>query len=91
MVELYIHSSIRPYDIEFNYLNSGRTLTFSDSLRAFRPTLGLTPPPPPMQCVPGALSQGAKLPGREAHYSPPSSVEVKYGGAIPTHSHVFKT
>jgi hypothetical protein len=31
----------------------------------------------PIQWVPGALSLGAKRPGREADHSPPSSVEVK--------------
>jgi hypothetical protein len=30
-----------------------------------------------IQCVPGALSLGVKMSGREADHSPPSSVEVK--------------
>jgi hypothetical protein len=47
---------------------------------AFRPTLGLTQPP--TQWVPRALSPGKKRPGREADHSPPSSIEVKIGGAI---------
>jgi hypothetical protein len=32
---------------------------------------------PPIQWVPGVLSPGLKLPGREADYSPPTSAEVK--------------
>jgi hypothetical protein len=48
---------------------------------AARPALGLTQPP--MQWVRGALSPGVKRPGREADHSPPSSAEVKNGGAIP--------
>jgi hypothetical protein len=46
-----------------------------------RPALGLTQPP--IQWVPGALSPWSKLLEREAdHHSPPSSAEVKNGGAI---------
>jgi hypothetical protein len=37
----------------------------------------------PIQWVPGALSPGVKRKGREAGHSPPSSAEVKNGGAIP--------
>jgi hypothetical protein len=37
----------------------------------------LKPTQPPIQWVPGALSLGVKLPGREADHSPPSSAEVK--------------
>jgi hypothetical protein len=37
---------------------------------------------PPIQWVPGAISSGVKRQGREADHSPPSSVEVKNGGAI---------
>jgi len=33
--------------------------------------------------VPGALTTGLKLPGREADHSPPSRVEVKARGAVP--------
>jgi hypothetical protein len=40
-----------------------------------RPALG--PAQPPIQSVPGVLSLGVKLPGREADHSPPSSTEVK--------------
>jgi hypothetical protein len=32
---------------------------------------------PPIQWVPGALSQEVKWPGREAGHSPPASAEVK--------------
>jgi hypothetical protein len=46
-----------------------------------RPALG--PTQPPIQWVPGALSPGVKLPGREANHSPPTNAEVKNGGAIP--------
>jgi hypothetical protein len=42
---------------------------------ASRPALGSTQPP--IQWVPGDLSQGVKLPGHEAHHSSPSSAEVK--------------
>jgi hypothetical protein len=40
-----------------------------------RTALGLTQPP--IQWVPGSLSLGVKRPGREAHHSLPSSVEVE--------------
>jgi hypothetical protein len=40
-----------------------------------RPVLGSTQPP--IQWVLGALSLGAKRPGREADHTPPSSAEVK--------------
>jgi hypothetical protein len=43
---------------------------------ACRPALG--PTQPPIQWVPGV-----KRPGREADHSPPSSAEVKNGGAMP--------
>jgi hypothetical protein len=42
---------------------------------ASRTALG--PTQPPTQWLPGALSLGVKLPGREGDHSPPSSVEVK--------------
>jgi hypothetical protein len=50
------------------------------SSTASRPTLG--PTQPPIQWVAGALSTGVKRQGLEADHSPPSSVEVKNGGAI---------
>jgi hypothetical protein len=40
-----------------------------------RPVLGSTQPP--IQWIPGAISPGVKLPGREADHSPPASAEVK--------------
>jgi hypothetical protein len=40
-----------------------------------RPALG--PTQPPIKWIPGALSLGVKLKGREADYSPPASAEVK--------------
>jgi hypothetical protein len=40
-----------------------------------RPALGSTQPP--IQCVPGAVSQGAKREGSEADNSSPASAEVK--------------
>jgi hypothetical protein len=49
------------------------------------PTLG--PTQSLMQCVPGAFSPGLKRQGREADHSPPSSAEVKNGGAIPPLPH----
>jgi hypothetical protein len=39
--------------------------------------MAMGPNQPPLQWVPGALSLGIKLPGREANHSPPSSAEVK--------------
>jgi hypothetical protein len=38
--------------------------------------------PTQLQWVPGAFSPGVKLQEREADHSPPSSAEVKKGGAI---------
>jgi hypothetical protein len=50
-----------------------------------RPALGHTQPS--IQWVSGALSLGAKWLRREADHSPPSSAEVKNGGAIPPLPH----
>jgi hypothetical protein len=47
---------------------------------AFRVALG--PTQLPIQWVPGALSPGVKMPGREADNSPPFSAEVKNVGAV---------
>jgi hypothetical protein len=47
-----------------------------------RPTLA--PIRLPIQCIPGV-----KLPGREADHSFPSSAEVKNGGVILLHPHIF--
>jgi hypothetical protein len=46
------------------------------------PTLESTQPPIPW--VHGALSPEVKLPELEADHSPPSSAEVKNGGAVPS-------
>jgi hypothetical protein len=51
---------------------------------ASKPALG--PTQPPIQWVPGALSE-VKRPEREADRSPSSSAEVKNGGAIPPLPH----
>jgi hypothetical protein len=48
-----------------------------------RPDRALGPTQPLIQRVPGALSPGVKRLRREADHSPPSSAEVKNGGAIP--------
>jgi hypothetical protein len=53
-----------------------------------RPEQLLGPTQPPIQRVPGPLSPGVKMPVREADHSPPSSAEVKNGGAIPPLSHM---
>jgi hypothetical protein len=45
-----------------------------------RPALGLIQPP--IQWVSAALFPGVKRPGCEPAYSPPSSAEVKNGGAV---------
>jgi hypothetical protein len=42
-----------------------------------------------MQLVPGALSPGVERHGCEGDHSPPSSAEVKKGGALPPLPHVF--
>jgi hypothetical protein len=54
---------------------------------ASRPALG--PTQPPIEWVPGAISPGVKGPGRETDHSPPSSADVKNGGAIPPLPHMF--
>jgi hypothetical protein len=43
---------------------------------------------PPIQWVPGVLSPVVNRQGREANHSPPSSAEVKNGGAIPPFLHM---
>jgi hypothetical protein len=50
--------------------------------------LALGPTQPPIQWVLGALSLGVKRPGHEAESSPPSSAEVRNGGAIPPFHHM---
>jgi hypothetical protein len=51
------------------------TKEFFSSPAVSRTALG--PTKPPIQWVPGTLSLGLRLPGREANHSPPSNVEVK--------------
>jgi hypothetical protein len=53
---------------------------------ASKPVLG--PTQCPIEWVPGPLSPGLKRQGREADHSPPSSDEVKNGGAIPPLPHM---
>jgi hypothetical protein len=48
-------------------------------------TSGFTPPPPPD----GESFPGVRRPWREADRSPPSSAEVKKGGAIPPLPHMY--
>jgi hypothetical protein len=47
----------------------------------------LKPTQPHIEWVSKALSPGVKLQGREDDHSLPSSVEVKYSGAIPPLTH----
>jgi hypothetical protein len=55
---------------------------------ASRTALG--PTQSPIQWIPGAISLGIKLPGREADHSPPSSAEVKNAWSyISTPQYVF--
>jgi hypothetical protein len=49
--------------------------------------LALGPNQPPIQWVPGVISLGVKQLGCEADHSPPSSAEIKNGGAIPPLPH----
>jgi hypothetical protein len=51
------------------------------------PTLG--PTQSPVQWVLGALSLGVKRLGHEGDHSPPSSVEINRGGALPPLPHIF--
>jgi hypothetical protein len=53
---------------------------------ASRPVLG---PTQPLQWVPGCICLDVKRPGREADHSPPSTAEVKSGGAVPPLSHMW--
>jgi hypothetical protein len=64
---------------EFDFRQGQETFLYST---AFRPARELTQPP--TQWIPGAISLEVKRPGREAGHSPPSSAEVKNGGAILT-------
>jgi hypothetical protein len=44
-----------------------------------------------MKWVSGALSPGIKQQGRESDYSPPSTAEVKKGGATPPLPHTLSS
>jgi hypothetical protein len=55
-------------------------------LTAFRPALG--PTQPPIYWVPVVISSRVERQGCEASHSPPSSDEVKNGGAIPSLPHI---
>jgi hypothetical protein len=65
-------------------LDSRRGLEIFLFTTASRTALG--PTQPPIQWVPEALSLGVKRSGREADYSPPSSVEVKVCVKLYLHS-----
>jgi hypothetical protein len=56
--------------------------------RIFQSRAALGPTEPPVQWVPGSLSPRIKRLGREDDRSPPSSAEVKNGGAIPPLPHM---
>jgi hypothetical protein len=64
--------------------DSRRGLGIVHFTTASRTALG--PTQPPIQWVPGVLSQGVKRPGREVDHSPPSSAEVKEWVEIYLHS-----
>jgi len=67
--------------LDYGLDDRGSTVHFRRGLRivlfttASRMILG--PTKPPIQWVPGALSQGVKRPKREANHSPISRAEVK--------------
>jgi hypothetical protein len=64
--------------------DSRRRLGIFVFITAYRTALG--PTQPPVQWVPGSLSLGVKLAGREADHSPPSSAEVKQCVVLYFHS-----
>jgi hypothetical protein len=68
----------------FDFRQGREILLYSS---ASRPALG--PTQPPIQRVPGVLSPVVKRPGYEANHSPPSSAELKNGGAIFSLPHMF--
>jgi hypothetical protein len=65
-------------------LFAGRHTIFIFSI-AFRPLVGSTQPH--FQWVPGAVSPAVKRQNCEADHSPPSTEEVKNGGATPPLPH----
>jgi hypothetical protein len=52
-------------------------------------TAAVGPTQHPIKLVAGALSPGVKRPGRESDHSPPSSANVKNGGAILPSPYMF--
>jgi hypothetical protein len=86
----YTNSSFKPWFYLLSGAETCRAIwSFSDILTEYRSNMG--PTQPPIKWVPKAPTPGVKLPGFEAHYLPPFSVEVWNDGAIPTLFHVFKT
>jgi hypothetical protein len=71
------------YDLGGQVSDPGRGKTFLVS-KMFRPALGTTQPP--VQWLPGVISPGLNAPKGEADHSPPHSVQVKKGGAMPSWS-----
>jgi hypothetical protein len=67
------------YGLDGRVSNSGRDKIFL-LFTISRPALGSKGPP--TQWVRGPISQRVKRPGRETDHSPPSSAEMKNGGAI---------
>jgi hypothetical protein len=63
--------------------STSKILLFSTTSRA-----ALGPIQPPIQWVLGAISPGVKWSEGKADHSPPSSAEVKNGGAIPSLPHM---
>jgi hypothetical protein len=78
MVELYLHSSIYLYGIVLNSLRA--RVPFEAEARFS--LLQNVETRPPIQRVEGRFPLTVKRRGREAFHSPPSSAEVKNGGAI---------
>jgi hypothetical protein len=74
------------YWLEIRGLILGRGMIFLCST-ASKPALGSIPPL--INWIPGILSPGVKRSGHEAEHSPPSSGEVKSGGAITPLSHTY--
>jgi len=70
-------------------LPAGTVMTVFLFATVYRPALD--PVQPPVQWVPGALSQGVKRPGRKADHSLPSSTEVmnawRYISTLPVRFH----
>jgi hypothetical protein len=73
------------YGLDGRGSNPGKAKIYLFST-ASRPALGLTQTP--IQWVLGAISPGVMWRGHEADHSPPSTAEVKNGGAIPSLLHM---